>query len=178
MYEYLHDNDFLYKLDSMKIQTSYVRITILDFVSEKPIRAIEGIATSGSITVNGSSSVRRTINLTIQADEATSDLTNVENLISIRTKLRVERGIKKTFRDYAEYGNIGDIIWFPCGVFVVATAQFSRSSSGCTISITGRDKMVLLNGSMGGTLPASTTFTEIYTYDKDNNVTVTEPTIV
>ncbi len=174
MYEYLQDKDFLYSLDSVKIRTTYIKITILDFITEEPYQEIQGIALSGSISVNGSAAIRRTINLSLFADEATNDINNIENLISLKTKVKIEVGLRNPLKSYSRYGSI---IWFPQGVFICSSIQFNRSSTGCNISFQGRDKMVLLDGSVGGTLPASTTFHEIYTYDKDNNTTVTYPTI-
>lgn len=174
MYEYLQDNEFLYKLDNIKLKTIYIKVQILDFATEAPLQEVQGIAVSGSITVNGSATVRRTLNLSFSVDETYNDITNAENLLSLKTKVKVYVGLKNPLKSYANYG---DIIWFKQGLFVCSNVQFTRSSNGYTIAIQGRDKMSLLDGSMGGTLPASTTFHEKYTYDKDNNITITYPTI-
>lgn len=172
-YEYLNDTDFLYQLDRMKIKTQYIKITVLSF-DEKPIKEIQGSISSGSITVNGSSRIRRTISLSMIAEEETNNLEDIDNLISINKKISIEVGYKNPFKEYKQYG---DIIWFKCGVFVISSASLSRGTNGCTISISGKDKMVLLDGSVGGTLPASTTFSEIYNYQDDDSIIITYPTI-
>ena len=81
----------------------------------------------------------------------------IDNEISINKKIKVLIGYGNPLKSYKNYG---DIIWFPCGVFVLSSANISRSTSGWTISITGKDKMCLLDGTAGGTLPASVTFHE------------------
>ena len=173
MFEYINDMDFLTALDKLRIKSHYAKIVLLSF-DEKPIREIQGNITGGNLSVNGSSSVRRTINLTMLADETNSDLENIDNEISINKKVRVYVGYKNPLKSYAQYG---DIIWFKCGMYVLSSANISRSTSGWTISISGKDKMCLLDGTVGGTFPASATFHESYIYDNDGNLTIVNPTI-
>lgn len=174
MYEYLNDMDFLMKLDKLNLRTQYAKIILLSF-DEKPIKEIQGNITAGSLSVNGSSAVRRTISLTMLADYSNSNLEDIDNEISINKKVKVLIGYKNPMRSYAHYG---EIIWFPCGLFVLSSANISRSTSGWTISINGKDKMCLLDGTAGGVLPASTTFHESYILDEDNDIMETvKPTI-
>jgi len=58
----LLDKDFLIKLDQWRHKTIYVRLISLN-VDEDPIAEITGNVLSGSINVDGSSSVRRTCNI-------------------------------------------------------------------------------------------------------------------
>ena len=111
MFEYLNDMNFLTALDKLRIKSHYAKIVLLSF-DEKPIREIQGNITSGNLSVNGSSSVRRTINLTMLADETNSDLENIDNEISINKKVKVYVGYKNPLKSYAQYG---DIVWFKCG---------------------------------------------------------------
>lgn len=173
MFEYINDMDFLTALDKLRIKSHYAKIVLLSF-DEKPIREIQGNITGGNLSVNGSSSVRRTINLTMLADETNSDLENIDNEISINKKVRVYVGYKNPLKSYAQYG---DIVWFKCGMYVLSSANISRSTSGWTISISGKDKMCLLDGTVGGTFPASVTFHESYIYDSDGSLTIVNPTI-
>ena len=173
MFEYLNDMNFLTALDKLRIKSHYAKIVLMSF-DEKPIREIQGNITSGNLSVNGSSSVRRTINLTMLADETNSNLENIDNEISINKKVKVYIGYKNPLKSYAQYG---DIIWFKCGMYVLSSANISRSTSGWTISISGKDKMCLLDGTVGGTFPASVTFHESYIYDNEGNLTIVNPTI-
>ena len=170
MFEHLNDYDFLLSLDKAKIKTQFVKIVLLDF-NENPIREIEGKITSGSLGVNGSAAVRRTINFSMLADPRTSDLENLDNEISLNKKIKVYTGYLNPFKKY------NNILWFPCGMYVVATANVNRSTSGWSISLTAKDKMVLLDGTAGGTLPASVTFHESYIYNDDGSVTIVYPTV-
>lgn len=173
MYEYLQDSEFLLKLDRANVREHWGRLTLLSF-AEEPIREIQGLMSSGSLSVNGSAAIRRTISLTMIANEETNNLENIDNLISINKKIKVEVGLTNPFKSYKKYG---DVIWFPCGVFVIATATMSNSTTGCSISITGKDKMVLLDGSVGGMLPASTVFHQIEVEDESGKITYDYPTI-
>ena len=173
MFEYLNDMDFLMKLDKLNIRTHYAKIILLSF-DEKPIREIQGNITAGSLSVNGSSSVRRTISLTMLANENNSDIENIDNEISINKKVKVFVGYNNPLKSYQQYG---DIIWFPCGLFVLSSASIARSTSGWTISISGKDKMCLLDGTAGGTFPGSITFHESYIQKDNKDIEIVYPTI-
>lgn len=154
--EYLKDTSFLRDLDRNNNKFFYVKIIVLD-MEERPISSIEGRVQSGaSINIDGSSAVRRTANLSFVALEEENDLTNVDNLLSINKKIRIEVGIENNFPNIYD----DDIFWFPQGIFVIVNPSISNSPSGCTISLTCKDKMCLLNGECGGNLPASITFHE------------------
>lgn len=161
------------KLDKLNIRTHYAKIILLSF-DDKPIREIQGNITAGSLSVNGSSSVRRTISLTMLADEHNSNIEDIDNEISINKKVKVLVGYTNPLKSYAHYG---DIIWFPCGVFVLSSASISRSTSGWNISISGKDKMCLLDGTAGGTFPASITFHENYIQKDNGDIEIVYPTI-
>lgn len=173
MFEYLNDIEFLQALDKQQLRTHYARITLLSF-DEKPIKEIQGTITNGALNVNGSSAVRRTISLTMLANINNSNIENIDNEISINKKVKIEIGLKNPMKSYAYYG---DIIWFPCGLFILSQANVSRSTSGWSISINGKDKMCLLDGTAGGTLPASVTFHERMTILDNGDIEIDKPTI-
>ena len=174
MYEYLQDRDFLLKLDRANIREHWCKLTLLSF-AEEPIKEIQGLISGGSLNVNGSAAIRRTISLTMIANEKTNDLENIDNLISINKKIKIEVGLTNPFKSYQK--KYGDLIWFPCGVFVISSANMSNSTDGCSISISGKDKMVLLDGSVGGALPASVSFHQIEVEDNEGKIYYEYPTI-
>ena len=149
----LKDAPFLRKLDLENLKTQYVKIIVLD-KNEKPLRAIEGrVSNSGSININGKSAVRRAGSLTFLAEETENDLTDIDNLLSMNKRIRILIGIENHIDK-----NYDDIIWFPQGIFIISNPSLSHTTGGVTISIQFKDKMCLLNGDAGGTLPTSITF--------------------
>ena len=171
-FPYLKDSVFLKKFDELKLKEQYVKLIVLTF-DEMPIQEIQGKVTGGNLTLDGSSGMRRTGNLSMVADEYENDLTDTKHLLSINKKVEVLIGFVNTTDEYTEY----DMIWFPQGTYVIISPNISHNSDGINISLTLHDKMALLNGECGGTLPASVTFNEIEDIDEDGNIQVTEPTI-
>lgn len=171
-FPYLKDSVFLKKFDELKLKEQYVKLIVLTF-DEMPIQEIQGKVTGGNLTLDGSSGMRRTGNLSMVADEYENDLTDTKHLLSINKKVEVLIGFVNTTDEYTEYG----MIWFPQGTYVIISPNISHNSDGINISLTLHDKMALLNGECGGTLPASVTFNEIEDIDEDGNIQVTEPTV-
>ena len=162
-------------IDKMHIRTQYAKIVLLTF-DELPIAEIQGSITSGTLSVNGTSAIRRTISLTMLADATNANIEDATNqmAITIDKKVRIEIGLKNTIKSYESYG---EIIWYPCGTFILSSASVARNTNNWTISISGKDKMCLLDGSVGGTLPASTTFHERYIELSDGDFEIQNPTI-
>ena len=75
-YPYLNDSNFLETIDTMKVSEKYVKITALNW-DETPIKEIQGIVNGGSINIDGSSSVRRTINLTSSFGANVTDINSI-----------------------------------------------------------------------------------------------------
>lgn len=167
IYEYLKNSAFLKKIDEMPLKEQFVKIIVLDFL-ENPITEIQGKVTSGSINLNGSSAVRRTANLSMVADDANNDVRSVNNLLSINKKIKLEIGFTNMTSDYQQY----PIIWFPLGVYVIITPSIVHNNTGINISLQLKDKMCLLNGDCGGTLPASITFHETSYEDDKGNIII------
>lgn len=171
-YKYLKDSSFLKEMDSLRLKEQYIKITILDFY-EKPIQSIQGRTINGNLNIDGNSSVRRTCNLTIIADEFDNDLTNVDRIISINKKVEVEIGFLNVTNKYKEY----EMIWYPLGIFVIIAPSIMHGSDGIKISLQLKDKMCLLNGEVGGTFPASVEFHRYETVDENGKYVILYPTI-
>lgn len=172
-YPYLLDNQFLKDFDNLQLKEQFVCITVLDW-TEKPVQQIQGKAVSGSINVDGNSSVRRTANLTFVPFDNSLSLTDVKHLLSINKKIRLEVGFTNTTNKYKEY----EKIWFPMGVYIIINPSISNSSSGVSISLQLKDKMCLLNGECGGVFPAAVELDEVDTVDENGNSIISKPTIV
>ena len=144
----LLDKEFLKKLDLDKKKTIFARITALN-LDENPIDRIEGKVTGGSINVDGSSSVRRTINLSMIAHEI-----NINDYYwGLKAKIKIDIGLENRVDNRYD-----DIIWFKQGIFILTGFNTSQTTNNYTISLSGKDKMCLLNGDCGGSLPFSVDF--------------------
>ena len=144
----LYDKEFLKQLDQQKHKVIYARITALNF-NEHPLEYIEGRVTQGSINVDGSSACRRSCSLTIAAPGF-----QYNNFYwGLNTKFKLEIGIENYINDL--YPNI---IWFNQGIYIITSFNTSQNTSTLNITIQGKDKMCLLDGSIGGSLESSIDF--------------------
>lgn len=152
----LLDESFIINLLEQKEREIYARIASLDF-NEQPIDYIEGKVSDGSINIDGSSAIRRTCNLTMQV----TDMDIQDVYWGIKTKFKLEIGIKNNLtNEYQASKNklYPEIMWFPEGTYIITSFNTSISTKGHNISLTGKDKMVMLNGEIGGQIFASVDF--------------------
>ena len=165
-YPYLEDKEFLKEFDLLPLKTQFVKLTVLDW-KERPIRELQGRVTNGSVSLNGDSSIRRTCNLSLVADETENDFTNINSLISIGKKINVEIGFLNTMNKYKDFKKI----WFPMGLFIVAGLSLQHNTTSFSMSLTLKDKMCLLNGEFGGVIPASARFDAVDEIDAAGKIT-------
>ena len=168
------DENLLYALYSFPIQEQHVRITLLNWEDtpikskEGQIQTLQGITTGGSINLNGDSSVRRTASLTLVAFDDNVNITNVDNSISMNKRIKLEIGLTNPYFGVANEDDIWyeindqDIIWFKMGIFIITNASVTRSANSWQISVNLKDKMVLLNGEVAGTLTEPITHSPVY----------------
>lgn len=165
---------FLKFIDSYPNKVQYARIQVLDW-NEVPLDngQIQGRVTSGSLNISGASAIRRSgsLGLIVAETDTFYKVEDIENILSLNKKIKIEIGIDLNILppgELAKYRNYTRI-WFPLGIFVVKSPSLNRSVSGVTLSLTLSDKMCLLNGEMGGNLPAATVFSEADVLDTDGN---------
>ncbi len=158
--------DFLSKIDFFVNQKQYINITLLDW-KENPIKEIQGIISSGSISKDGRSSVRRTATLSCSFGYGEYNVDDLEMDFSLNKKIFIEIGIENKTDEYPEY----PILWFPQGIFYInAFSMNSSTSSAVNITLNLKDKMCLLNGDVGGTLPATIQFDTMTTQLGDQRI--------
>lgn len=140
----LLDNIFLEKLFTAYDREIYAKITALNF-DELPTEEISGKVTGGSINVDGTSACRRTCSLTLVANEV-----NINDYYwGLNTKFELQIGLTNHIDE-----KYPDIIWFKEGIYLITTFSTALGTSNYTINIQGKDKMGLLDGTIGGTLTA------------------------
>ena len=69
----LKRRNFLKTIDNFVNQKQYVRLTLLNW-NEEPLKEIQGVIASGSLSKDGSSSIRRTCSLTASISSGEYDL--------------------------------------------------------------------------------------------------------
>lgn len=142
----LADKDFLRELDQNREREVFAKIVSLDY-NENPIEEITGRVSSGTVSIDGSSSVRRSCSLSLIAQEL-----NIHDFYwGLTTKFKLYSGLKNNINS-----KYPDIIWFPLGMFVISSFNTSQNINSYTVSIQGKDKMCLLNGTLGGTVMSLT----------------------
>lgn len=171
-FPYLRDVNFLNNFDKSRLKQQFVKIIVLTF-NEMPIAEIQGKVLSGNLSLDGSSAMRRTANISLVADEYVNDLTDTKHLLSINKKVEILIGFTNTTGEYEDF----PILWFPQGTFVIITPNISHGTNGINISLTLHDKMALLNGECGGTLPASIIFHQVEDIDENGQIYIRQPTI-
>ena len=156
----MFDKDFLSQICQQQHRETFAKIIALTF-DEYPVETLEGKITTGSINVDGNSAVRRTCNLTV----VFQDIKIHDYYWGIKTKIRLYIGLKNNIND-----NYPDIIWFNQGIFVINTFNISYATNNATITISGKDKMCLLNGDIGGQLPVTVQFNTMTTQSADGSI--------
>lgn len=151
------DKNFLKLLDQHPNKITYVKITALD-LQENPLQSIEGYVTQGTINVDGASSIRRTCSLTLVTNYQNFDNPEdfkifFEYTWGLNTRFFLEIGIENKVDS-----NYPEIIWFPQGIYLITSISSTYNTNSFQISISGKDKMCLLNGEVSGVLGASTDF--------------------
>lgn len=138
----MYNADLLQELDEQTNRIIYVKIISLDY-NESPREAIEGRATSGSVNIDGASAVRRTCQLTMVTDSL-----NISDYYwTLKTKFKIQIGIERN--------TTGEIIWFDQGTFIISSFSTAYSFNSYTVNISGKDKMCMLNGELGGIINSS-----------------------
>lgn len=144
----LFDIGFLYQLTLSNEREVFARITALTW-KEEPIEFIEGKTTGGSVNVDGKSAVRRTCNVTMVAQDVDIN----EFYWGLKNKFKLEIGLKNNINP-----NYPDIIWFKQGTYIITSFNTTQNTNSYNISISGKDKMCLLNGDISGAMQHITDF--------------------
>ena len=157
------DTQFIEQLQSQTNLIKFARITALN-LDELPVEQLEGkLTNTGTVNIDGKSAVRRTCQLTFTTSMETKI---TEPLWALKSKFKLEIGLKNLINSAYP-----DIIWFKQGTFGITGFNISESSNSYNISIQGKDKMVFLNGELGGSLFAQHDFGSYDQINADGSIT-------
>lgn len=130
-------------MSKQSIQELYTKIELLnseDFVVDE----LEGIVTSGNISIDSTSDVRRTCNLTILLNNKSLIPVDRNSVIWFDKKFKLYVGVK----DFLT----GEIEWFNKGIYYFTNPNISFSKDDASISIAGLDKMCVYTSDFDGSL--------------------------
>lgn len=162
---YLNDKDFLFELSKQKNRAVYAKVIALT-KDEYPLEELQGKVNGGSINVDGTSSMRRICSVQMILDKPKI----TEYLWTLKTKFMLEIGLKNTIDN-----RYPEIIWLPEGLYVITGFNSTVQPDSASISISGKDKMCLLNGEMGGSIAdLSVNFSSIDAYNSATNMMETQ----
>ena len=159
---FLSDIEFLKQLTLQRVKTVYARIISLT-IDGAPVEAIEGRVTGGSLNIDGNAAIRRSCSLTLVGQ----DLKITDYYWALKSRFSLEIGILNEIEP-----KYPEICWFKQGIFVVNSFSKSHNLTQVQISISGQDKMCLLNGSLGGAIGSEVNFGEYEYIDENGDITV------
>ena len=117
----LLDKAFIKRLYKNREKTKYVKITSYNHQG-LPIETLEGVATGGSINLDGKSAARRSCSLTLATEKDVN--------WALSTEFELQIGELNTIDD-----NYPDIIWFPMGRYLISSLSSNRQVNNFNISI-------------------------------------------
>ncbi len=161
----MYSNNILYDIIAQQTKSIYSVIELLNWEEEK-IDEIQGVVSDGSLNISGDSSIRRTCSLTMNVKDGMESITDPNNLISMNKKIKIKLGVSNNLPQYRE---MGDVVWFNLGIFILTNANMNRSLSGNSLSITAQDKMALLTGDIGGVIEGMLEVNRVAVIDDDGN---------
>lgn len=132
----LLDLDFIKDLYRTREKTKYIKIITFDH-SGFPLETLEGVATGGSISLDGKSAARRSCSLTFAAQRSADWALSTEFELFIGERNNIN-------------SSYPDIIWFPMGRYLISSLNSNLQVNNYSISLQGKDKIAKLNGEMGG----------------------------
>lgn len=129
------------------VQNRYVRLELLNY-QYQTVDNLEGIATSGSITIDANSDIRRTASIVFVVTDGSFDVQS-GGKIWLDKYIRLWVGVQS-------FGS-GDIEWTNCGMYIIDAPNYQYDIETNTLSLSLLDLMAKLTGVRNGFLKGVTT---------------------
>lgn len=137
-----------YDLSQLKVRNQRIKVDLLNF-NFQTINSLEGKVTDGSISIDATSDIRRTCNITLVVEKS-------ENMIAPGEQVWLDKFIKVYVgTDNPRNGN--ETVWNNMGLFLINNPESVYNATTNTITFEGLDLMAKLTGRRNGQLPAVTT---------------------
>ena len=127
-----------------KSRAKYIRIRLL-LLNEHlvPVDELQGVCTSGSISVDAGSEIRRTCSLVLFSKDRSYDIGEYQR-IWLNRRVRLQIGMTDPSGQPP--------VWYSMGIFAFNSCSYTYSADARSISIQCGDLTTFLDGSHGGTL--------------------------
>lgn len=137
-----------YDLSQLKVRNQRIKVDLLNF-NFQTVNSLEGKVTDGSISIDATSDIRRTCNITLVVEKS-------ENMIAPGGQVWLDKFIKVYVgTDNPRNGN--ETVWNNMGLFLINNPESVYNATTNTITFEGLDLMAKLTGRRNGQLPAVTT---------------------
>lgn len=127
-------------------QKRYLMLKVIRKGSMKNLGIIRGMCTSGSISIDATSNIRRTANLTMRVVEM--DVQTAANL-SVMNYIKLYMGI--------EDNDTSEISWYKQGIYIINQNDFKFDVATRTLSLSLSDFMLDLTGDRAGVFDSFST---------------------
>lgn len=137
-----------YDLSQLKVRNQRIKVDLLNF-NFQTVNSLEGKVTDGSISIDATSDIRRTCNITLVVENST-------DIIAPGGQVWLDKFIKVYVgTDNPRNGN--ETVWNNMGLFLINNPESVYNATTNTITFEGLDLMAKLTGRRNGQLPAVTT---------------------
>lgn len=160
-------NDDL-RIIRQKDQSIYIKVQLLNKCSLKSLAELQGVVTDGSITIDASSLIRKSANLTIHIENNFIGI-GKNKMIWFDKYIRLYIGLKDCRTNSIKY--------YSMGLYIFDPVTFSYSATTNTLSLSLTDLMAQFDGERDGIIgghnkliiPAYKTYAETV-YDENGNI--------
>lgn len=137
-----------YNLIQSRTRNSKIKIEVLNF-NFQTVNSLEGRTISGSISIDATSDIRRTCNITLVIDKM-DNIVTPGHIIWIDKFIKIYQGIDNP-------RNNNETVWWNMGIFLINNPNSVYNSTTKTVTFEGLDLMSKLSGRRNGQLPAVAT---------------------
>lgn len=137
-----------YDLSQLKVRNQRIKVDLLNF-NFQTVNSLEGKVTDGSISIDATSDIRRTCNITLVVE-------NSENILAPGGQVWLDKFIK-VYVGTDNPRNNNETVWNNMGLFLINNPESVYNATTNTITFEGLDLMAKLTGRRNGQLPAVTT---------------------
>ena len=132
-----------FSIVSQSIQSRYIRLELLNYQFQT-VDSIEGVATSGNISIDANSDIRRTASISLVVTDSSFEV-QPGGKIFLDRFIRIYVGTQSLITQ--------EIVWTNCGLYIIDAPSYQYNASTNTLSLSLLDLMAKLTGVRDGYLP-------------------------